>query len=87
MYGNEAEVGAAIRASGLGRGELFVTTKVWPDRFRKGDLELSVEESVEQARVRAGPRAAALAERECRWRRRSEALNAAAERGSRGTSA
>ena len=28
MYGNEAEVGAAISKSGLGRGEIFVTTKL-----------------------------------------------------------
>ncbi len=30
MYGNEDEVGAAIRASGLDRGELFITTKIRP---------------------------------------------------------
>jgi 2,5-diketo-D-gluconate reductase A len=30
MYGNEDEVGAAIRASGLSRDELFVTTKIRP---------------------------------------------------------
>ena len=28
MYRNEAEVGAAMRASGLHRADLFVTTKV-----------------------------------------------------------
>ena len=28
MYGNEAEVGAALEASGIAREELFVTTKV-----------------------------------------------------------
>lgn len=28
-YGNEAAVGAAIRNSGVDRGELFVTTKLW----------------------------------------------------------
>ena len=48
MYGNEVEVGAAVRASGLGRGKLFVTTKIWPDRFRKGELERSLEESVDR---------------------------------------
>ena len=52
MYGNEAEVGAAIAASGVPRDELFVTTKVWPDRFRKGDLERSVEESVRRLGLR-----------------------------------
>ncbi len=31
IYGNEAEVGAAVRASGLKREEVFITTKVWGD--------------------------------------------------------
>lgn len=31
MYGNETEVGAGIRASGIARDDLFVTTKVWRD--------------------------------------------------------
>jgi len=29
IYGNEAEVGEAVRASGLPRAEVFVTTKLW----------------------------------------------------------
>ena len=29
FYGNEAEVGAGVRTSGLAREELFVTTKIW----------------------------------------------------------
>ena len=33
MYGNEAEVGRGIEASGLERGGLFLTTKVWPSDF------------------------------------------------------
>src|SRR4051812_20244248 len=52
MYGNEAEVGAGIAASGLPRDGLFVTTKVWPDRFRRGVLERSVEESVQRLGLR-----------------------------------
>ncbi len=31
MYGNERGVGAAVRASGLRRDDVFVTTKVWND--------------------------------------------------------
>lgn len=31
IYGNEADVGAAIRASDVPRGEVFVTTKLWND--------------------------------------------------------
>jgi 2,5-diketo-D-gluconate reductase B len=39
MYGNEAEVGAGIAASGVARQDLHITTKVWnqnlvPDRLR-----------------------------------------------------
>jgi 2,5-diketo-D-gluconate reductase B len=46
MYGNEAEVGAAIRASGLPREDIFLTTKIWPERFRAGEFERAVEESM-----------------------------------------
>ncbi|HEY5127633.1 MAG TPA: aldo/keto reductase [Bradyrhizobium sp.] len=40
MYDNEAAVGNGIVASGIARGDLFVTTKVWheqlaPDALRK----------------------------------------------------
>ena len=51
MYGNEKGVGDAIRASGVKRSELFVTTKVWPDRFRDGDLQRSVEESLDRLQL------------------------------------
>ncbi|MDR3571658.1 MAG: aldo/keto reductase [Candidatus Pacebacteria bacterium] len=33
LYGNERSVGKAVRASGLKREELFVTTKLWPTDF------------------------------------------------------
>ncbi|HET6724933.1 MAG TPA: aldo/keto reductase, partial [Gammaproteobacteria bacterium] len=46
LYHNETEVGAAIAASGVDRGEIFLTTKVWIDRFRAGDLEASADESL-----------------------------------------
>jgi 2,5-diketo-D-gluconate reductase B len=32
MYGNEEEVGAALAASGVGREEIFLTTKIWNDK-------------------------------------------------------
>ena len=31
IYGNEADVGAAVRESGIPRAQLFVTTKLWND--------------------------------------------------------
>lgn len=32
MYGNEDAVGAGIAASGIPRGEIFLTTKIWHDK-------------------------------------------------------
>ncbi len=46
VYGNEADVGAAIAASCLPRDSLFVTTKVWPSNFARARFLPSVEESV-----------------------------------------
>jgi len=46
MYGNEAEVGKALAASGLPRDQVWLTTKVWPDHFHDGDLQRAAEESV-----------------------------------------
>ncbi len=43
-YGNEATVGAAVRASGIPREEVFVTTKFHPSR---ADAEVEAERSVE----------------------------------------
>jgi len=37
MYGNEAEVGAAIRKSGVDRADVFVTTKLSNDAHRPDD--------------------------------------------------
>lgn len=46
MYGNEAAVGAGLRAAGLKRDDIFVTTKVWRDDIAAGALERSAEASL-----------------------------------------
>lgn len=46
MYRNENAVGRAIQEGPTERGEVFLTTKVWVDRFADGDLQRSVEESL-----------------------------------------
>jgi diketogulonate reductase-like aldo/keto reductase len=46
MYGNEREVGEGLRASGLKREDVFLTTKVWFNRLAAGDLERAAEESL-----------------------------------------
>lgn len=47
-YGNEAAVGAAIRASGLARDEVFVTTKLWVEDASKAGAERAVARSLEK---------------------------------------
>lgn len=46
VYKNEAAVGDAIARSGIARGDIFLTTKVWVDRFRHDDFIASVDESL-----------------------------------------
>ena len=54
MYGNEAEVGEGLRAGGVPRDEVFVTTKVWWSEIGSGALQRSAEASLEAARARRG---------------------------------
>ncbi|MFC4350448.1 aldo/keto reductase [Fodinicurvata halophila] len=51
MYKNEEAVGAGLRDGGVPRDEIFLTTKVWPDRFADGDLQRSAEESLERLKL------------------------------------
>jgi 2,5-diketo-D-gluconate reductase B len=51
MYGNEAEVGEGIRASGVPRDEIFLTTKVWPDDLGADDFRHSVERSLKRLKL------------------------------------
>lgn len=44
-YGNEAEIGEAIRASGVPREEIFVITKLYPDQF--SEPEEAIEAALE----------------------------------------
>lgn len=46
IYGNESEVGTAIKTSGISRDDIFLTTKIWKDNLRDGDLQNSVTESL-----------------------------------------
>ncbi len=51
VYDNEAQVGAAIADASVDREDLFITTKVWMDRYARGDLEASARESLERLGV------------------------------------
>jgi len=46
MYDNEEEVGRGIKASGVDRDEIWVTTKAWMEDFAPDDLRNSAETSL-----------------------------------------
>jgi diketogulonate reductase-like aldo/keto reductase len=48
LYENEREVGEGIRASGVKRDDIFLTTKIWPSHFAPRELERAARERLLQ---------------------------------------
>ncbi len=48
IYGNEAGVGAGLRAAGVARKDLFVTTKLWNDKHDFDAAHKALDESLEK---------------------------------------
>ncbi len=51
MYANEEDVGAAIAASGIPRGELHVTTKVWNENLAPDAMRRAFDASMKKLRL------------------------------------
>jgi 2,5-diketo-D-gluconate reductase B len=51
MYDNEREIGEGLRASGVPRNDVFVTTKVWPSHFAPRELLRTAKESLVRLRM------------------------------------
>ena len=51
IYANEAEVGEGIAASGVARGDIFLTTKVWVENYPHDAFISSVDESLTKLRT------------------------------------
>ena len=51
MYDNEREVSEGLRASGIARGEVFITTKVWQDHLAPREFERATKESLAKLRL------------------------------------
>ena len=51
MYGNEAETGETLKATGIPREELCITTKVHPDNFTESAFMGSVEQSLRDLQI------------------------------------
>ena len=50
MYDNEREVGEGLRASGVKRNDVFVTTKIWPSHFAPRELERAARDCLVRLR-------------------------------------
>src|SRR5437763_9217637 len=51
MYGNEEAIGAAIAASGIARGDLHVTTKVWHENLAPDAIRRAFDASLSKLRL------------------------------------
>jgi 2,5-diketo-D-gluconate reductase B len=51
MYDNEREVGEGVRASGVKRNDIFVTTKIWPSHFAPRALERAARDCLVRLRL------------------------------------
>ncbi len=51
MYANEADVGAGIAASGVKRGDLHITTKVWWQNLAPARIGAALDDSLRMLRT------------------------------------
>jgi diketogulonate reductase-like aldo/keto reductase len=51
MYRNEEAVGEGLRASGINRDDVFITTKVWSSDLRARDFERSARDSLARLKL------------------------------------
>ena len=75
LYGNEADVGEAVRASGLARDDVFVTTKLWYTDHGFEAAQVAARRSLERLRLDRidlylihSPRAKSPEDRRDSWR-------------------
>jgi 2,5-diketo-D-gluconate reductase B len=51
LYDNERDVGEGLRASAVKRGEVFITTKIWPNHFAPRELERAARDCLVRLRL------------------------------------
>ena len=51
IYENEREVGEGLRASGVKRGEVFITTKIWPTHYAPRELARAARDCLVRLRL------------------------------------
>ena len=50
-YGNEESVGSAVQKSGVPRGELFLTTKIWMSNASYEKAKASIDKSLQRMKT------------------------------------
>lgn len=53
FYGNETEIGKAVAQSGVPRGEIFITTKVWTNHMKSADFRKAAEAALKRLDMEA----------------------------------
>ncbi len=51
IYGNETSVGNAVKASGLNRSDIFVTTKLWNEDIRQKNTKAAIKQSLKDLQL------------------------------------
>ena len=51
QYGNESEVGKAVKESGIDREKIFITTKLWTEQIRMNKVREALEESLHNLKM------------------------------------
>src|SRR5260370_34557735 len=51
MYGNERQTGEGLRASGISRADVFITTKVWPATLAPTALDRATKQNLSLLRL------------------------------------
>lgn len=50
-YQNERSVGEAVRDSGISRGEIWVTSKLWPSEYGEGKTAAAIDKMLERLNI------------------------------------
>ena len=51
QYGNEEEIGSAVMESGIGRNDIFITTKLWTEDVREERTASALEDSLRRLKT------------------------------------
>ncbi len=51
IYYNEKMVGRGIKKSNISREEIYITSKIWPQDFKKGKMEKAIDQTLKRLQI------------------------------------